>query len=130
MLRSKSDHHLVAQHRDVLHKIGVTGGDVARRVAAAPLDPTFLMAEVEVVATYNLFNINRTKLENIIHRVFDPARLDIEIKDRFGNPVIPREWFLVPLFVVNEAVERIKDGTITNYVYDPVTASLVPLRKS
>jgi hypothetical protein len=64
-------------------------------------------------------------LENLIHRVFDPAQLDIEIKDRFGNPVKPREWFLVPLFIVNEVVERIKDGTITEYVYDPMTARLV-----
>jgi hypothetical protein len=55
--------------------------------------------------------INRAKLENILHRIFAPGQLDIEIKDRFGNPVIPREWFLVPLFVVDEAVERIKDGT-------------------
>lgn len=125
VLRSKSDHPVVAQHRDVLHKIGVTGGDVERRIANAKLDPTFLMADVEIVATYTLFNINRTKLENIIHRVFDPARLDIEIKDRFGNPVVPREWFLVPVFVLDEAVERIKDGTITRYVYDPNTARLV-----
>ncbi len=125
VLRSKSNHPLVAQHRDVLHKIGVTGGDVDRRVASAPLDPTFLMAEVEVVDSYQLFNINRTKLENVIHRVFGPGRLEIEIKDRFGNPVIPREWFLVPKFVVKEAVERIKDGTITDYVYDTATASLV-----
>jgi len=125
VLRSKSDHPTVAAHRDVLHKIGVTGGDVAKRITNAKLDPTFLMADAEIVATYELYNINRTKLENLIHRVFDPARLDIEIKDRFGNPVIPREWFLVPVFVVNEAVERIKDGTITGYVYDPMTASLV-----
>lgn len=125
VLRSKSDHPTVAAHRDVLHKIGVTGGDVARRCANAALDPTFLMADVEIVATYELYNINRTKLENIIHRVFDPARLDIEIKDRFGYPVIPREWFLVPIFVVDEAVERIKDGTITGYVYDPKSARLV-----
>jgi hypothetical protein len=124
VLRSKSDHPVVTAHRDVLHKIGVTGGDVERRVANAKLDPTFLMADVEIVATYELYNISRTKLENIIHRVFDPARLDIEIKDRFGNPVIPREWFLVPVFVVDEAVERIKDGTITGYTYDPKTASL------
>jgi hypothetical protein len=125
VLRSKSDHPLVAAHRDVLHKIGVTGGGIERRIANAKLDPTFLMADVEVVATYELYNINRTKLENLIHRVFGPARLDIEIKDRFGNPVIPREWFLVPVFVVNDAVERIKDGTITEYVYDPKTARLV-----
>ena len=83
------------------------------------------MADVEVVATYELYNINRTKLENLIHRVFDPARLDIEIKDRFGKPVVPREWFLVPLFVIDEAVEKIKDGTISNLRYDPKSASLV-----
>jgi Meiotically up-regulated gene 113 len=104
VLRSKSDHPLVAANRDVLHKIGVTGGNVGRRFVNAKLDPTFLMADVEVVATYELYNINRTRLENLIHRIFDAARLDIEIKDRFGQPVIPREWFLVPLFVVSEAV--------------------------
>lgn len=125
VLRSKSDHPVVVAHCDVLHKIGVTGGDVARRIANAKFDPTFLMADVEIVATYELYNINRTKLENIVHRVFDPARLDVEIKDRFGNPVIPREWFLVPVFVVDEAVERIRNGTITGYTYDPKTASLI-----
>lgn len=124
VLRSKSDHPAVAAHRDVLHKIGVTGGDVARRLANAKLDPTFLMADVEIVATYELFNINRTRLENLIHRIFGAARLDIEIKDRFGLPIIPREWFLVPLFVVDEAIEKIRDGTITGYTYDPKTASL------
>ncbi len=83
------------------------------------------MADVGGAATYELYNINRVKLEKLIHRVFDPAQLDIEIRDRFGNPVKPREWFLVPLFVVNEVVERIKDGTITQYVYDPTGARLV-----
>jgi hypothetical protein len=128
VLRSKSEHPVVAANREVLHKIGVTGGDVAKRIANAELDPTFLMAGVEVVATYQLFNINRTKLENVIHRVFAAAQLDVEIKDRFGNPVTPREWFLVPIFVVNEAVERIKDGTITQYVYDPKSAKMVKAR--
>ncbi|UDL94085.1 GIY-YIG nuclease family protein [Lichenihabitans sp. PAMC28606] len=125
VLRSRSDHPLVLANREVLHKIGVTGGDVSRRIGAAKLDPTFLMADVEIVATYNLFNINRSRLENVIHRVFDPARLDIEVKDRFGNPVIPREWFLVPLFVIDEVIGRIKDGTITGFTYDPKMASLV-----
>ena len=125
VLRSKSDNPIVAAHREVLHKIGVTGGKIGTRVANASLDPTFLMAEVEVVATYVLYNVNRVKLENLIHRVFDPAQLDIEIKDRFGNPIKPREWFLVPLFVVDEAVKRIKDGSITQFVYDPMAARLV-----
>jgi hypothetical protein len=108
-----------------LHKIGVTSGDVERRIANAKLDPTFLMADVEIVATYELYNVNRAKLEYLIHRIFDPARLDVEIKDRFGNPVIPREWFLVPLFVIDEAVDRIKDGSITDYIYDTHAAALV-----
>jgi hypothetical protein len=125
VLRSKSDHPTVAANRDVLHKIGVTGGDVKQRVANARLDPTYLMADVEIVATYELYNINRAKLENLIHRIFNPAQLNIEIKDRFGNPVIPREWFLVPRFVIDEAVDRIRDGTITDYTYDPKTAALL-----
>jgi hypothetical protein len=125
VLRSKSDNPAIAQRRDVLHKIGVTGGDVKTRIANAKLDPTFLLADVEIVATYKLANINRTKLENLIHRIFDPGRLDIEIKDRFGNPAIPREWFLVPRFVIDEAVERIRDGTISRFTYDPKSASLV-----
>ena len=70
-------------------------------------------------------NINRTKLENLIHRVFEPARLDVEVIDRFGHPVIPREWFLVPLFVIDEAVEKIRAGTIVKFIYDPRHAKLV-----
>lgn len=82
------------------------------------------------MATYELYNINRSRLENLIHRIFGPGRLDIEIKDRFGQPVVPREWFLAPLFVIDEAIKRIRDGTITNYSYDPATASLVDVRAS
>lgn len=125
VLRSKSDNPIVAANREVLHKIGVTGGDVGRRIANARLDPTFLMADVEIVATYTLYNVNRVKLENLIHRIFAPAQLDIKIKDRFGNPVVPREWFLVPVFVIDDAVEKIRDGTITQYIYDPKSARVV-----
>jgi hypothetical protein len=125
VLRSKSDNPLVAANRDVVHKIGVTDQNVAQRIAGARLQPTFLMADVELVATFELFNINRNRLEHLIHRVFDPARLDIEVRDRFDRPVRAREWFLVPFFVIDEAVERIKDGTITQYVYDPQKAQLV-----
>jgi hypothetical protein len=45
-------------------------------------------------------------------------------RDRFGNLVRPREWFLV-LSVVNEVVERKEDGTITQYVYEPTAARLL-----
>lgn len=124
VLRSLSDHPLVTANRDLVHKIGVTNINVEQRIAGARLQPTFLMADVEIVATYRLFNISRTRLENLIHRVFEPARLEIGIKDRFGRPIVPREWFLVPLFVIDEAVEKIKDGTITDFTYDPGSAAL------
>lgn len=125
VLRSKSDHPMVAENRELVHKIGVTNMNVKQRIAGARLQPTFLMADVEVVATYELYNINRTKLENLIHRIFDPARLNIEIKDRFGNPIVPREWFLVPLAAIDDVVEKVKDGTIGDYFYDIEKASLV-----
>lgn len=125
VLRSKSDHPLVEANRGLIHKIGVTNLSVEKRIAGAHLQPTFLMANVEVIATYELYNINRTKLENLIHRIFEPARLDIEVMDRFGRPVIPREWFLVPIYAIKDAVEKIKDGTIAGYVYDPQQARLI-----
>ena len=125
VLRSKSTNPVVAAHREVLHKIGVTGGAVEARVANACVDPTFLLADVEIVATYALYNVHRVKLESLLHRVFGPAQLNIEITDRFGNPVRPREWFLVPLFVIDEVVRRVKDGSITQFVYEPSSASLV-----
>jgi hypothetical protein len=78
-----------------------------------------------VVATYRLAGINQTRMENLIHRVFEPAQLDIEITDRFGNPVRPREWFLVPLFEIDKAVERIRDGSIIRCTYDPKAAKLM-----
>ena len=125
VLRSLADIPYVAQNRDLVHKIGVTTSRVESRIAGARADPTFLMADVEIVATYRLFNIDRSKLEHLIHRIFDQARLDIEIEDRFGKPVLPREWFLVPIHAIDDAVEKIKDGTITQYVYDPSAAALV-----
>jgi hypothetical protein len=125
VLRSKSNHPLVAQHRELIHKIGVTGGAVATRISGAENDATYLLAGVDVIAEYKLFNINRTKLEKLIHRFFASATYDIEITDRFGKPVRPREWFLVPLHVIDEAVERIKDGTITEYAYDATSARLI-----
>jgi hypothetical protein len=127
VLRSLSDHPYVAQHRDLIHKIGVTGGKVETRIANAENEATYLLAKVEVVATYKLAGINRTRMENLFHRLFAPARLDIAINDRFGHPVQPEEWFLVPLFVIDEAVARIKDGSITGYIYDPKAAKLLPV---
>ena len=125
VLRSLSSHPFVAAHRELIHKIGVTGGKVETRIAGAEKDATYLLAGVEVVATYKLHNLNRTRLENIFHRLFGAAQLDLTIEDRFGHPVKPREWFLVPLQVIDAAVGRIRDGSIAEAVYDLHTASLV-----
>ncbi|WP_374286868.1 GIY-YIG nuclease family protein [Pseudomonas fluvialis] len=124
VLRSHSTHPFVAEHRELIHKIGVTGGKVETRIAGANKDATYLLADVEVVATYKLHNINRTRMENLFHRLFSPAQIELTIPDRFGNPVKPREWFLVPLHVINEAVERIRDGSIAGVIYDPQSATL------
>lgn len=125
VLRSKSQHPLVAEHRELIHKIGVTGGSVDARIAGAEKSATYLLAGVEVVATYKLFNINRKHLEGLLHKVFGAAQFDLTIPDRFGNSVKPREWFLVPLSVIDDVVTRIKDGSITSYIYDPAQARLV-----
>ncbi|WGD33944.1 GIY-YIG nuclease family protein [Olleya sp. YS] len=124
VLRSNSNNPLIIENRDVFHKIGVTGNDINKRIVNAKNDPTFLMADVEVIATYKLANIKRHKLENLIQSFFKNAKLDIDIKDRFGKPVNPKEWFLVPIFIIDEVVEKIKDGTIEDYYYDVKSASL------
>ena len=125
VLRSLSNDPYVAKHRELIHKIGVTGGKVETRIAGANKDATYLLADVEVIATYKLHNIHRTKLENIFHRLFAAAQLELTIEDRFGNAVKPREWFLVPLQVIDEAVNRIRDGSITSVVYDRDAAKLI-----
>lgn len=124
VLRSQSTHPFVAEHRELIHKIGVTGGKVETRIANAAHEATYLLADVEVVATYKLVGINKHKMEALFHKIFAPAQLDLTIEDRFGNPVKPREWFLVPLHVVDEAVKRIMDGSITGVIYDPINAEL------
>lgn len=127
VLRSKSEHPFVAANRAVLHKIGVTGGEVKTRISNAKKDPTYLLAEVELVASFKLANINRKRLEALLHKFFGSARLDMELKDRFGGQVEPREWFLVPLPVIEEAIQKLMDGTIGNFRYDPAAARIVAL---
>jgi hypothetical protein len=125
VLRSKSEHPFIAKNRSVIHKIGVTGGDVKSRIANAKKDPTYLLADVEIIATFKLANINRKGLEALLQKFFASAQLDLELLDRFGTPVKPREWFLVPLEVIEEVIEKIKEGTIEQFRYDLKTASLM-----
>jgi hypothetical protein len=47
VLRSRSNHPQIAALRNVIHKIGITGGKVESRIANASLDPTFLLAAAD-----------------------------------------------------------------------------------
>lgn len=125
VLRSNSDHPSVLEHRDVMHKIGVTSGSVEGRIAGAEKSSTYLLSTVEVVATYKVYGVNCQKLENLLHKVFGAGQINLSIPDRFGNTVKPREWFLVPLNVIDEAVQRIRDRSILKYRYDPQAGQLV-----
>lgn len=125
VLRSKSDHPFVTEHREVVHKIGVTSGSVDTRICGAEKSSTYLLAGVDVVATYKVYGVNCQKLESLLHKVFAAGQLDLTIPDRFGHMVKPREWFVVPLPVINEAVERIRDRSITRYRYSPTDGGLI-----
>ena len=128
VLRSRSEHPVVAGHRQVMHKIGVTAGPVETRISGAEKSSTYLLAGVEVVATYKVYGVNCQKLESLIHKVFSAAQINLSIPDRFGHMVKPREWFLVPLHVIDEAVERIRDRSILYWIYDPKAGRLVEAR--
>ena len=125
VLRSKSNHPQLAPHRDVMHKIGVTGRRCAPadRGGGARTRPTCWPMWRSSRPT-SCTTSTGPSLRTCFIAFSRPARLDLEIKDRFGNPVKPREWFLVPLPVIDEAVKRIKDETIANYEYEPASASL------
>ena len=104
----------------ILHKIGVTSQDVARRVADAKNDPTFLLAPVEIVATYSLQNLSRSKVESLLHRFFAAARpAELFVTDRFGKKVFPKEWFYVLPDHVGQAAKLIEEGNLHFYEYNP-----------
>lgn len=125
VLRSKSDHPFIAENRSVIHKIGVTGRDVDTRLANAPKDATYLFADVDVVRTYKLSNINRRRLEALLHRFFSSARLDLVLN--LGGGIEPQEWFLVPLPAIEDFIEKLKDGSIGSYRYDRERARIVEI---
>ena len=130
VLRSKSSHPYILENRQLIHKIGLTTNTIEKRISGAKLSPTYLMADVEIVASYKLYNIKISKFENLVKKLFSNAKLNIKINDRFGNLVSPEEWFLVPLEVIKEAIQKIVEGTITKYIYDPSVAELVEIKEN
>ena len=124
--RSLSQDPVVAAEAGIMYKIGVTSQDVERRVADARNDPTFLLAPVKIVAVFELKNLSRSKVEELLHRFFETARpAELFIVDRFGKKTRPREWFYVLPDHVSEAVDLLKQGKLHLYRYDVSTQNIV-----
>ncbi|MBJ7321690.1 MAG: GIY-YIG nuclease family protein [Rhodococcus sp.] len=117
VLRSQSiDPHIAGI--DDLHKIGFSRGPVEARIKNAEKSPTYLMAPVDIVATYRVYNVRAAAVENLLHRVFAEVRLDLTQVDRKGRNYDPSEWFVVPRTVIDQAIELITSGEIVHYHYD------------
>lgn len=127
VLRSKSDHPDIRGLKD-LYKIGFSTTPVDQRIRGAEKSPTYLMAPVEKVAVYRAYNLRPSALEHLLHRIFASVRLDAAIVDEVGGQVSANEWFLVPLPVINEAIELIMSGEIVDYSYDPMSQTLVKMK--
>lgn len=127
VVKSLSTQPDIARLDGQLFKIGFTTGLFEDRIRSAADDPTFLMAAVKPVISYEAINLNANKFENILHRFFAEARLDIEINDRFGKPFRPREWFLLPLPIIEQTIPMILDGSIVRHRYEHRSCSIQPL---
>jgi hypothetical protein len=117
VLRSLSRNPKIRQMRN-LYKIGYCSGDVTTRIQNAAKEPTYLMSDVEVVLTARCYNLDVPYLEANIHRFFSGTNLQLEIRDNQGINHYPREWFLVPLSVVEDAIQLIVKKEIEHYTYN------------
>ena len=101
-----------------LYKVGCCSGDVTERIKNAVNEPTYLMSEVKVELVVRCFNLNVRVLEGTIHHFFGKVNVNFEVYDREGHKHYPREWFIAPLEVIQEAIQLIVDGHIDEYKYD------------
>lgn len=107
-----------------LHKIGLARHDIQSRIQNAANETTYLMAPVQVVASFETYNVNLPKLENLIHRFFDPVAVIVQVMDGNGYIQTPREWFSVSLPIIRHAVELLISGEITKYHFDPKSMTI------
>ena len=106
------------QSLDHLYKIGFSTTKVEKRIANAKKEPTYLMADVEVIAEYQAFNINPQKFEYYLHAFFGESCLDLLVADKDGKNHQPKEWFIAPLEVIQQAVELLVNGQVMSYQYN------------
>jgi hypothetical protein len=121
VLASKSDDPKITTIRN-LFKIGFTTTPIADRIKDAVMDPTYLMADVDLVDSYILTGeYNPQKVEHFLHRIFAATALNITIVDKTGHDYHPKEWYCVPLPIIEQAVNLLQSGDITDYAYDSTT---------
>lgn len=109
VLRSKSSRPEIAAIKD-LYKIGFTVTSVDSRIANAKNEPTYLCADVEVVASWKVYNVKSSTFEALIHKLFASNQLQVTVD---GHR--PQEWFIVPFKVIEEAVKAIISGKSIEY---------------
>ena len=117
ILKSQSKNPEIASIKD-LYKIGFSSVNIDERIKNAKNEVTYLFAEVKKIQNYCCYNINANKLEQLLHRFFATACLNIDLFDEKGQRFTPREWFVVPLDVIDEAIRLILNGTIVSYKYN------------
>ncbi len=124
ILKSKSEKKEI---KEILHlyKIGYSKTTVEDRIKNAFQEPTYLMADVRIVMTYKCFNMNPQKLEQLLHNFFGKSCLNFDIFDNNGNRHTPREWFIAPLPIIEQAIHYIISGDIIYYRYDPLNEEIV-----
>lgn len=128
VLKSKSTNPIISEIKD-LYKIGFSTTTVEERIKNAHKDPTYLMSEVEIIASFKLFGANPQKLEALIHRFFADARLKIDLYDKSGARLNPSEWFVASIETIDEAITLLSTGDIVNYRYDTLADTIVPIKK-
>ena len=101
-----------------LYKIGYCSGDVTTRIKNAVHEPTYLMNDVEVVLTVRCYNLDVPYLEASIHSFFSNVNVYFEVRDDEGIMHYPKEWFTVPLNIIEETIPLIVDKKIGSYRYD------------
>jgi len=101
-----------------LYKIGYCSGDVTTRIKNAVHEPTYLMNDVEVVLAVRCYNLDVPYLEASIHSFFSNVNVYFEVRDDEGIMHYPKEWFTVPLNIIEEAIPLIVDKKIDSYRYD------------
>jgi hypothetical protein len=117
VLRSLSDNPEIKSIEN-LYKIGFSKTSPEERIKNASQDPTYLMAPVSIVTAFKCFNMNPQKLEQLLHTFFGSACLNVDVFDGEGKRYIPREWFIAPISIIEQAINFILNGNIIHYYYD------------